>query len=85
MANKKYTYDYIIIGSGAAGATVALSLASPKRKVAIVEGDIFGGSNLVTRDVPYAISLSFASMIARFCGVTSVRTTANSSPPIRQT
>ena len=60
MANKKYTYDYIIIGSGAAGATVALSLASPKRKVAIVEGDIFGGSNLVTRDVPYAISLSFA-------------------------
>lgn len=57
---KKFDFDYIIIGSGPAGTTAALTLAkNKKKKVAIVEGNKYGGTNLNTRDVPYAISLNF--------------------------
>ena len=46
MGNK-YNFDYIIIGSGPAGTTVALALAKNKKlRVAIVEGDSYGGNNL---------------------------------------
>lgn len=62
---KKYDYDYIIIGSGPAGCTAALSLANPKRKIALVEGGKFGGSNLSTRDIPYAISLDFSHTLSK--------------------
>lgn len=57
---KKYDFDYIIIGSGPAGTTVAKTLARTKKKVAVVEGRAFGGSNLNSRDIPYAVSLGFA-------------------------
>lgn len=57
---KKFNFDYVIIGSGPAGATAALTLAKNKRKkVAIIEGQKYGGANLNTRDIPYAISLNF--------------------------
>ena len=57
---KKFDFDYVIIGSGPAGTTTALSLAkNKKKKIAIVEGGKYGGANLNTRDVPYAISLNF--------------------------
>ncbi len=57
---KKYDFDYIIIGSGPAGTTIAKTLARAKKKVAIVEGKAFGGSNLNSRDIPYAVSLGFS-------------------------
>ncbi len=63
---KKYNFDYIIIGSGPAGTTVALTLAKNKKlRVAIVEGDSYGGNNLNYRDVPYAVSLGFAHAYAK--------------------
>lgn len=57
---KKYDYKYTIIGSGPAGSTVALTLAKAKKRVALVEGRYFGGSNLNTRDIPYAVALDFS-------------------------
>lgn len=58
---KKFDFDYTIIGSGPAGTTAALILAkNKKKKIALVEGRSYGGSNLNTRDVPYLVSLDFA-------------------------
>lgn len=58
--SKKFDFQYIVIGSGPAGATVATTLAKAKKGVALVEGRFFGGSNLNTRDIPYSIALDFA-------------------------
>lgn len=57
---RKYDFDYIIIGSGPAGRTAALNLAK-KKKVALIEGNTFGGAELASRDIPYAVSLNFAN------------------------
>ena len=57
---RKYDFDYIIIGSGPAGSTVALTLAKSKKRIALVEDRYFGGSNLNTRDIPYSVALDFA-------------------------
>lgn len=57
---KKYDYDYIIIGSGPAGTAAAINLADHKKQVAIIEKSFFGGSNLNTRDLPYAVALDFS-------------------------
>lgn len=57
---KDYDFDYVIIGSGPAGRTVALELASAKKRVAIVEAKDFGGAELNTRDLPFKIGLDFA-------------------------
>ena len=57
---RKYEFDYIIIGSGPAGTAAATTLAKARKKVAIIEGRFFGGSNLNTRDVPYAVALDFS-------------------------
>ncbi|MBQ9180808.1 NAD(P)/FAD-dependent oxidoreductase [Candidatus Saccharibacteria bacterium] len=63
---RKYNYDYIIIGSGPAGSTVALTLAKSKKlRIGIVEGNSYGGANLNTRDIPYAISLGFSHAYAK--------------------
>ncbi|MBQ3348254.1 NAD(P)/FAD-dependent oxidoreductase [Candidatus Saccharibacteria bacterium] len=63
---KKYNFDYVVIGSGPAGTTVALTLAKNKKtRVAMIEGDTYGGSNLNKRDIPYAISLGFAHAYAK--------------------
>ncbi|MBR0467827.1 NAD(P)/FAD-dependent oxidoreductase [Candidatus Saccharibacteria bacterium] len=57
---RKYDFDYIVIGSGPAGSAAALALTKAKKRVALVEGRYFGGSNLNTRNVPYNIALDFA-------------------------
>lgn len=53
---KKVDFEYIIIGSGPAGGTVALTLAKARKKVALIEGNNFGGSSINGRNVPYIIS-----------------------------
>ena len=63
--SKKFDFQYIIIGSGPAGATAATTLAKAKKGVALIEGCFFGGSNLNTRDVPYAVALDFAHTYAK--------------------
>ena len=54
---KKFDFEYIVIGSGPAGKAAALALAKAHKKVAIVEGESFGGANLNSRDVPYLAGL----------------------------
>lgn len=63
--SKKYDFQYVVIGSGPAGSTVATTLAKAKKGVALVEGRFFGGSNLNTRDVPYSVALDFAHTYAK--------------------
>lgn len=65
--SKKYDFNYIVIGSGPAGSTAALELAKNKSKktVALVEGRFFGGTNLNTRDIPYAVALDFSHTFSR--------------------
>ena len=62
----KYDFKYIVIGSGPAGATAALTLAKARKKVALVEGQAFGGTSLATREIPYAVTLDFAHNYYRF-------------------
>ena len=58
----KYDYDYIVIGSGAAGSAAAMMSASLKKKTAIVEAAQWGGSGVHKRDVPFAACLKFAHL-----------------------
>ena len=62
---KKYDFNYIVIGSGPAGSTAALTLAKTKKRVALIEGRYFGGSNLNTRDIPYAVALDFSHSFSK--------------------
>ena len=65
--NKKYNFDYIIIGSGPAGLTAAKKLSKNKKlKIALVEASTLGGSNLNTRDIPYHVSLGFSHRYHQF-------------------
>ncbi|MBR2840032.1 NAD(P)/FAD-dependent oxidoreductase [Candidatus Saccharibacteria bacterium] len=64
--SKKYDFQYIVIGSGPAGSTVATTLAKAKKSVALIEDRFFGGTNLNTFDVPYAVALDFAHTYAKF-------------------
>ncbi len=57
---RKYDFEYIIVGSGPAGTTAAKNLAKAKKRVALIEGRVFGGTNINTRDIPYATALNFS-------------------------
>lgn len=59
---KKFDYDYLVIGSGAAGKAAALMAAGAGLKTAIVEAERWGGSTLNYRNVPDAASLHFSSL-----------------------
>lgn len=63
--SKKYDFEYIVIGSGPAGSVAATELAKANKKVALVEGRFFGGSNLNTRDIPYSVALNFSHAYSR--------------------
>ncbi len=53
MARKtNLDYDLIVIGSGAAGSTAALTSAKAGKKVALVEGATFGGESPNWGDIP---------------------------------
>ncbi len=57
-------YEYIVIGSGAAGSAAALLAAGLGVKTALVEADRWGGSTLNYRDIPYGAALGFAQRYA---------------------
>lgn len=62
--SKKFDYQYLVIGSGAAGSAAALLAAGLGAKTAIVESDRWGGTTLNYRDVPYGAALGFAQNYA---------------------
>ena len=59
---RKYDFEYIIIGSGPAGTAAALTLSRTKKRIAIIERNFLGGTNINTRDIPYAVSLDNAKL-----------------------
>lgn len=60
----KLDYEYVVIGSGAAGSAAALMAAGLGAHTAIVEADRWGGSTLNYRDIPYNAALGFARRYA---------------------
>lgn len=55
-------YDLIVIGSGAAGSTAALIAAKAGQKVALVEGNTFGGESPNWGDIPMNALLQSAHL-----------------------
>lgn len=60
MSSKKFDFDIIIIGSGAAGSAAAFSAASAGLRVALVESEKWGGSYLNYLDIPFRTASTFA-------------------------
>lgn len=60
----KLDYQYVVIGSGAAGSAAALMAAGLGVRTAIIEADRWGGTTLNYRDIPYAAALGFAQQYA---------------------
>lgn len=60
----RFDYQYVVIGSGAAGSAAALMAAGLGAHTAIVETDRWGGTTLNYRDIPYAAALGFAQRYA---------------------
>ncbi len=60
----RFDYQYVVIGSGAAGSAAALMAAGLGAHTAIVEADRWGGTTLNYRDIPYAAALGFAQRYA---------------------
>lgn len=63
--SKKYDFKYLVIGSGPAGTAAAIKLAKAKKRVGIVECRSYGGSNLNSRDIPFATALNFTHHFAK--------------------
>ena len=60
MNSKKFDFDIIIIGSGAAGSAAAFSAASAGLRVALVESEKWGGSYQNYLDIPFRAASTFA-------------------------
>lgn len=60
----KCDYQYLVIGSGAAGSAAALMAAGMGFHTAIVEADHWGGTTLNYRDIPYGAALNFGQLYA---------------------
>ncbi len=61
---RKFDYQYVVLGSGAAGSAAALLAKSLGAKTAIVEADRWGGTTLNYRDVPYGAALKLSQCYA---------------------
>ena len=70
---KKNNFEYIVIGSGPAGSTVALSLAEAKKRVAVIDEKNLGGSHLNTRDIPYLVSLNASHGLSNAIDLPEIR------------
>ncbi len=57
-------YQFLVVGSGAAGSAAALLAAGMGVKTAIVESDRWGGTTLNYRDIPYGAALKFSQLYA---------------------
>ena len=62
MANHKFDYDLIVIGSGASGSAAATLVAQAGGQVAIIEADTFGGDSPNWSDVPTKALLHAAQL-----------------------
>ena len=62
MAQHRFDYDLIVIGSGAGGSAAATIAARAGKRVAIVEGDTFGGDSPNWSDVPTKALLHVAHL-----------------------
>lgn len=63
MATKyEFDYDLIVIGSGAGGSATANIVASEGKRVAIIEGDTFGGESPNWGDIPTKALLHAANL-----------------------
>lgn len=58
----KYDFDYIVIGSGAAGGTAAMMAANAGKSVALVEAKMWGGASPNFRNVPFAAATQFSHL-----------------------
>lgn len=58
----KYDFDYIVIGSGPAGSAAALGLVRMGQNVGLVEKKKFGGNNLNSQNIPFAVGRDFAHL-----------------------
>ena len=69
------TYDAIIIGTGQAGPSLAVRLASAKMKVAVIERKRFGGTCVNTGCIPTKtlVASARAAHVARHAGEYGVR------------
>lgn len=61
---KKYEFDYdlIVIGSGAAGSTAAVTAARSGKKVAVIEAETFGGDSPNWGNIPTKALLHVANL-----------------------
>ena len=62
MGRKSFDFDYIVVGGGPAGSTIALGLAKAKKRVAIAEARTLGGPELNYRDALFNISLKISRL-----------------------
>ncbi|MDR0591080.1 MAG: NAD(P)/FAD-dependent oxidoreductase [Candidatus Nomurabacteria bacterium] len=62
MAQSKFNFDLVIIGSGAGGSTAAVAAAKAGLKTALVESGTFGGTALNSKDIPLNALLQTAHL-----------------------
>lgn len=62
MGKHNFDFDYIVVGGGPAGSTIALGLARAKKRVAIIEAKTLGGPDLNYRNTLFDTGLKFSRL-----------------------
>lgn len=65
---KRFDYEFVVIGGGVAGINAAKQLTEAGRKVAIIEQDKLGGSDLSSTDLVHKSLFSFSHLYAHALG-----------------